>query len=55
MQNPSGRSLLRPLAAVALAAGAMKFLALGRLPMVLIVTFVPDLSLALPRRVLGIE
>ena len=33
----------------------MKFLVLGHLPMVLAVTFVPDLSLALPRRVLGIE
>jgi len=33
----------------------MKFLALGHLPMVLIVTFVPDLSLALPRWVLGIQ
>ena len=33
----------------------MKFLALGHLPMVLIVTFVPDLSLSLPRWVLGIE
>ena len=33
----------------------MKLLALGHLPMVLIVTFVPDLSLALPRLVLGIE
>ena len=32
----------------------MKFLALGHLPMVLVVTFVPDLSLALPRWVLGI-
>ena len=31
-----------------------KFLALGHLPMVLVVTFVPDLSLALPRWVLGI-
>ena len=33
----------------------MKFLALGHLPMVLVVTFVPELSLALPRWVLGIE
>ena len=30
-------------------------LTLGHLPMVLIVTFIPDLSLALPRLVLGIE
>ena len=33
----------------------MKLLALGHLPMVLVVTFVPELSLALPRLVLGIE
>ena len=33
----------------------MKLLVLGHLPMVLIVTFVPDLSLALPRLVMGIE
>ncbi len=33
----------------------MKLLVLGHLPMVLIVTFVPELSLALPRLVLGIE
>ncbi len=33
----------------------MKLLALGHLPMVLIVTFVPELSLALPTLVLGIE
>ena len=33
----------------------MKLLALGHLPMVLIVTFIPDLSLYLPRLVLGIE
>jgi len=33
----------------------MKLLALGHLPMVLIVTFMPDLSLYLPRLVLGIE
>ena len=33
----------------------MKLLVLRHLPMVLIVTFVPDLSLTLPRLVLGIE
>ena len=33
----------------------MKLLCLGHLPMVLIVTFIPDLSLALPRLVMGIE
>ena len=33
----------------------MKFLVLGHLPMVLIVTFFPDLALYLPRLVLGIE
>ena len=33
----------------------MKLLTLGHLPMVLIVTFIPDLSLYLPRLVLGIE
>ena len=33
----------------------MKLLTLGHLPMVLIVTFIPDLSLMLPRLVLGIE
>ena len=33
----------------------MKLLCLGHLPMVLIVTFFPDLSLALPRLVMGIE
>lgn len=33
----------------------MRLLALGHLPMVLVVTFVPDLSLALPRWALGIE
>ncbi len=33
----------------------MKLLVLGHLPMVLVVTFVPELSLALPRFVLGIE
>ncbi|WP_299314154.1 TRAP transporter large permease [uncultured Halomonas sp.] len=32
----------------------MKFLLLGHLPMVLIVTFIPELSLALPRLLLGI-
>lgn len=32
----------------------MKFLLFGHLPMVLIVTFIPELSLALPRLVLGI-
>ena len=36
-------------------APTMKLLALGHLPMVLIVTFIPDLSLAFPRLVLGIE
>ena len=33
----------------------MKLLTLGHLPMVLVVTFVPDLALYLPRLVLGIE
>lgn len=33
----------------------MKFLLLGHLPMVLIVTFIPELSLALPRLILGIS
>ncbi|MDE0378223.1 MAG: TRAP transporter large permease [Rhodospirillales bacterium] len=33
----------------------MKLLCLGHLPMVLIVTFIPELSLALPRLVMGIE
>ena len=33
----------------------MKLLCLGLLPMVLIVTFIPDLSLTLPRLVMGIE
>ena len=33
----------------------MKLLCLGHLPMVLIVTFIRDLSLALPRLVMGIE
>ena len=33
----------------------MKLLCPGHLPMVLIVTFIPDLSLALPRLVMGIE
>ena len=33
----------------------MKLLCLGHLPMVLIVTFIPDLSLTLPRLVMGIE
>jgi len=33
----------------------MKLLCLGHLPMVLIVTFIPDLSLALPRLVMDIE
>ena len=33
----------------------MKLLTFGHLPMVLIVTFIPELSLALPRLVLGIE
>ena len=33
----------------------MKLLAFGRLPMVLIVTFIPELSLTLPRLVLGIQ
>lgn len=33
----------------------MKLLAFGHLPMVFIVTFIADLSLALPRLVLGIE
>ena len=33
----------------------MKLLTFGHLPMVLIVTFIPDLSLALPRLILGIE
>lgn len=32
----------------------MKFLLFGHLPMVLIVTFIPELSLALPRLILGI-
>jgi len=31
----------------------MKFLLFGHLPMVLIVTFIPELSLALPRFILG--
>ena len=33
----------------------MKLLCLGHRPMVLIVTFIPDLSLTLPRLVMGIE
>ena len=33
----------------------MKLLALGHLPIVLVVTFIPELSLALPRYVLGIQ
>ena len=33
----------------------MKLLVLGHLPMVLVVTFFPDLSLALPRLLLGIQ
>ena len=33
----------------------MKLLVLGHLPMVLVVTFFPDLSLWLPRLVLGIQ
>ncbi|KIC07688.1 C4-dicarboxylate ABC transporter permease [Leisingera sp. ANG-M1] len=32
----------------------LKFLLLGHLPMVLVVTFIPDLSLALPRWIMGI-
>ena len=33
----------------------MKLLTFGHLPMVLIVTFIPELSLTLPRLVLGIK